>query len=139
MGKLKLNPIPQKDPISGGELYVSELQCDESGVSLRGKFEIPRFATLDAEQTHFLETFLRCRGMISSVEKELGISYPTVRGRLDSLLDALNLAPVKEKEDKDKKREKDRVLDKKRTILDQLERGEITAEEAKAQLKGGTA
>ena len=138
MGKLKLSPIPQKDPISGGELFVSELHCEESGATLRGRFEIPRFAALDAEQTHFLETFLRCRGMISSVEKELGISYPTVRGRLDSLLDALDLAPVKEKEDKDRKKD-NKVLDKKRSILDKLEKGEITAEEAKAQLKGGTA
>lgn len=141
MAKTKLHPIPTRDPISGGEFYVSELRCDESGVTLRGQFEVPRFATLDAEQMHFLETFLRCRGMISSVEKELGISYPTVRGRLDALLEALDLTPVKERESKDGKDEKkkDKGLDKKRAILDQLERGEITAEEAKTKLKGGIA
>lgn len=141
MAKTKLHPIPARDPISGGEFYVSELRCDESGVTLRGQFEVPRLATLDAEQAHFLETFLRCRGMISSVEKELGISYPTVRGRLDALLEALDLTPVKERESKDGKDEKkkDKGLDKKRAILDQLERGEITAEEAKTKLKGGIA
>lgn len=137
MSKTKAHAIPTKDPVSGGDFYVSELKCDDSGVTLRGRFEIPRFATLDAEQTHFLETFLRCRGMISSVEKELGMSYPTVRSRLDALLEALELAPVKEKEEK--KKDRDKVLDKKRAILDQLERGEITAEEAKAKLKGSNA
>lgn len=135
MGKTKLHPLPQRDPVSGGELYISEVRNDDSGVSIRGQFEIPRFGGLDAEQSHFLETFLRCRGMISTVEKELGISYPTVRSRLDALLEALDLAPVKEREEKDKKK----VTDKKRSILDQLERGEITAEEAKSRLKGGGA
>lgn len=137
MSKTKARTIPTKDPVSGGDFYVSELKCDDSGVTLRGRFDIPRFATLDAEQTLFLETFLRCRGMISSVEKELGISYPTVRSRLDALLEALDLAPVKEKEEK--KKDRDKALDKKRAILDQLERGEISAEEAKAKLKGSNA
>jgi hypothetical protein len=122
--------LPSQDPISGGELYVSELTCDESGVSIRGRFEIPRYARLDAEQSKFLETFLRCRGVINAMERELGISYPTVRARMDALLQALDLTPVKEDAPR-----KDKASDTKRTILDQLERGEITAEEAKTKLK----
>lgn len=133
MAPPKLHPIPSRDPVSGGELYISELANDESGVTLRGKFEIPRYARLDPEQAKFLETFLRCRGMLNSVERELGISYPTVRARLDSLLDALNLPAIKE--EPGAKREKS--SDRKKRILDELEKGEITAEEAKAQLRGG--
>ena len=127
----KLHKLPHQDPVTGGELYISELAGDESGVSIRGKFEIPRYARLDAEQSKFLETFLRCRGMLNSMERELGISYPTVRSRLDSLLEALDLKPIKE----DSKPSK--VTEKKRKILDMLEKGEITADEAKERLKNG--
>ena len=130
MGTRNLNMLPSHDPISGGELYVSELTCDESGVSIRGRFEIPRYARLDAEQSRFLETFLRCRGVITAMERELGISYPTVRARMDALLQALDLTPVKEDTPR-----KEKAVETKRAILDQLERGEITADEAKARLK----
>lgn len=133
MASPKLHPIPSRDPVSGGELYISELANDESGVTLRGKFEIPRYAKLDADQARFLETFLRCRGMLNSVERELGISYPTVRARLDALLDALGLPPIKEEPGA----KKEKASDRKKRILDELEKGEITAEEAKARLRGG--
>lgn len=125
----KLHPMPARDPVSGGELYVSELASDDSGVTIRGRFAISRFARLDAEQAHFLETFLRCRGTINAVEKELGISYPTVKARLDSLLQALGLTPVADDRPKVS-------ADAKRAIIEQLERGEITADEAKARMRG---
>ncbi len=131
MSKSKLHRIPSHEPITGGELYISELASDE-GITLRGRFEIPKYAKLTDDQLQFLEAFLRCRGMISSVEKELGISYPTVRARLDSLLEALELSAVKE--DKPKK---EKSLEKKRKILEQLEKGEITPEEAKEKIRGG--
>ncbi len=132
MGKSKLHEIPHRDPVSGEELYISELACDGSGIVIRGKFAIPRYSRLEAEQARFLETFLRCRGMITSMEKELGISYPTVRARLDALLDALDLAPVKDDTPK-----KDKLAEKRRKILDQLESGEISPAEAKVKIRGG--
>ncbi|MFY9233405.1 MAG: DUF2089 domain-containing protein [Fimbriimonadaceae bacterium] len=128
MAKSRLHQIPSRDPVTGGELHISELANDESGVTIRGKFEIPRYSKLDAEQQKFLETFLRCRGMLSGMEREMNMSYPTLRSRLDSLLAALELEPFK-----DEKREK--VAEKKTKILDELERGEITADEAKVKLR----
>lgn len=133
MGEKKLRKAIVVDPVSGGDLYISELAGDESGIAIRGRFEMPRYAKLTEEQEQFLETFLRCRGMINSVEKELGISYPTVKSRLESLLSALDLTPVKEETAK-----KDKSAEKKVKILEQLEKGEITAEQAKSKLKGGT-
>jgi hypothetical protein len=130
MGEKKQHRIPNQDPVSGGALYISELTGEDSGIQIRGRFEIPPYARLDKEQQDFLEAFLRCRGMISCVEKELGLSYPTVRARLDTLLEALGLTP---KEDGPKK---EKMREKRRKILDQLEKGEITAEEAKAKLRG---
>ncbi|MBI1756926.1 MAG: DUF2089 domain-containing protein [Fimbriimonas ginsengisoli] len=130
MEKQELHPILHKDPVSGGELYISELKNEDSGVTIRGRFAIPRYARLDPEQTRFLETFLRCRGMLSSMERELGISYPTVRSRLDSMLDALEIVPVRDEQRREK------LAEKKKKVLEQLEKGEISAAEAKARLKG---
>jgi hypothetical protein len=132
MGKEKLHQLPASDPITGGELYISELTGEESGVTIRGKFEISKYAKLDREQAKFLETFLRCRGMLNSVEKELNISYPTVRARLDSLLETLELNPKKDDFGKQLK-----SAERKRKVLDQLERGEITPDEAKEKMGVG--
>ncbi|MBS1716157.1 MAG: DUF2089 domain-containing protein [Armatimonadetes bacterium] len=129
MSQKELHPIPARDPVSGGPLFVSELRNDESGVSIRGRFALPAYCNLDTEQSRFLEVFLRCRGILSSVEKELGLSYPTVRSRLDQVLSALNLTPIREeaRPEKPDKAHKE--------ILDKLERGEITAQEAKTRIR----
>ena len=127
-----LHPIPTRDPVSGKGLIVSELSCPESGVTIRGKFAIPRYATLEPDQANFLETFLRCRGILSSVERELGISYPTVRARLDALLVVLDLAPVKEQGGRPPER---KLNPRRQAVLDQLDRGEISAAEAKERIR----
>ncbi|MBN9501122.1 MAG: hypothetical protein BGO01_14090 [Armatimonadetes bacterium 55-13] len=132
MGERKIKRLLVDDPITGEELVITELAGEASGITIRGRFEIPRYAKLSEENEHFLETFLRCRGMINSVERELGISYPTVKSRLDALLQALDLTPIKEETAK-----KEKSAEKKAKILEQLEKGEITAEQAKAKLKGG--
>jgi hypothetical protein len=133
MAEEKLHPIPPRDPVTGGELVITELSNPESGVTIRGRFAVPRYSRLDAEQAKFLETFLRCRGMLNSVERELGMSYPTVRARLDALLEALEFAPIREENGA----RKEKASDRRQKILDQLERGEITPAEAKARLRGG--
>jgi hypothetical protein len=129
MSSEKYHKVPPADPVTGGPLFISELTGLESGITIRGRFEIPMYSRLDEEQQRFLETFLRCRGMLNSVERELGISYPTVRARLDSLLVSLGFSAEREEPTA-----KEKGADQKQRILDQLERGEISAEEAKTQL-----
>ncbi len=131
MAKEELHDIPSRCPITGENLYVSEITSAESGVTIRGKFKIPAVSKLDDEQQVFLETFLRSRGVILTMEKELGISYPTVRARLDNLLEAMGLTPFKEREGK-----AENNGEGKRKILKQLEDGKITAAEAKEKLRG---
>lgn len=128
MDRRQLYRIPHKDPVSGGELFISELTSEETGITIRGTFEIPKYARLDAEQLEFLEIFLRSRGMLNGVERELGISYPTAKARLDNLLNLLGLIPYETKEKTDKH------STKRKHILEQLENGEITADEAKRKL-----
>jgi hypothetical protein len=135
MAKDKLHKLPARDPVTGGELYISEVANDETGITIRGKFEVPVYARLDHDQQKFLETFLRCRGMLNSVERELGISYPTARARLDSLLESLGMKSPELREDvQNGTQRKEKATEKKRKILEMLERGEITAEEAKEKL-----
>ena len=85
-------PLPNKCPLCNGSLEITEAACLDCGVQMRGHFDVAPYRNLDAEQIRFLETFLRCRGIIRDVEASLGISYPTVRARLDALLNALGFA-----------------------------------------------
>ena len=81
--------MPSKCPLCSGALEVTETRCLDCQVQMRGHFALTPYRNLDAEQIRFLETFLRCRGVIRDMEAALGISYPTVRARLDALLSAL--------------------------------------------------
>lgn len=81
-------------PACGTKLSISSLHCVGCGMELRNDFELSAFDLLNQEQMDFLSTFLRQRGNMSSVQSELGISYPTARKRLDDLLVALNLAEI---------------------------------------------
>ena len=82
-------PMPNKCPLCSGELEVTEIHCVQCDVQMHGQFTIAPYRNLDTEQIRFLETFLRCRGVIRDMEAALGISYPTVRARLDALLVSL--------------------------------------------------
>ncbi|MFZ4508287.1 MAG: DUF2089 domain-containing protein [Fimbriimonas sp.] len=128
-----LHKVPTTDPVSGSEFYIAELRNDESGVSLRGRFHIPRYARLDEEQLKFLETFLRCRGMLNGVERELGISYPTVKNRLDQLLTALELQSARETAEAAEAAPKT-PAETRADILKQLEDGVIDAKQAREML-----
>lgn len=79
-------------PICSGELAVTRLHCGSCGTTLEGEFTVGRFARLPREQFGLLESFLRSRGNLKDLERELGVSYPTVRARIDQLLRVLGLA-----------------------------------------------
>jgi len=113
---------PGKCPVCGHDLEVVRLQCTSCGTSVEGHFELSRFSRLDPEQLAFLEMFLKARGNLKDVERELGLSYPTVRNRLEMVLAALGFAA-----DPDRKSEAGRS---RREILDSLDAGKINAEEA---------
>lgn len=115
--------VPGQCPVCGETMEVTRLHCPSCHTTIEGKFAPSRFARLGREQLQFLEAFLRSRGVIKDVEEELGISYPTVRGRLDELLRTLGLTDDKER---------------RRTVLADLSAGRITSEQAMAMLKGGS-
>lgn len=116
--------IPNKCPSCNGKVVVTELCCTDCKTTINGSFELPQFAALAQDEENFLRVFLAARGSIKEVERQLGISYPTVKGKLESLLNKLGLGSLQEEA-------KRRRLE----IVEKLERGEITAQEAIGQLK----
>ena len=76
-------------PLCDAPLETSELSCTGCAATVRGTFATAPLARLTADQQRFAETFLLCRGVIRDVERELGVSYPTVRARLDAVVSAL--------------------------------------------------
>lgn len=121
-----VNRVPQACSVCGGGLEAVRLQCQTCGTALEGHFELSPFARLTPEQHHFLLLFLRSRGNIKEVERALGLSYPTVRSRLDAVLQALGLAGGTEAPVQTRRR-----ID----VLDDLENGRITVADALEQLK----
>jgi hypothetical protein len=76
-------------PVCGGKLEATRLECADCEIAIEGRFSTGRLGSLPAETQDFIETFIKCRGNIKEVERELGISYPTVRARLDAAIRAL--------------------------------------------------
>lgn len=122
-------PQPTRCPICSGKLIITQVACEECGSTITGQFLLHRISQLDEEQLQFLEVFLRNRGMLAGVERELGISYPTARNKLDALLLALGLTPATAQD------LNGHLADQRREILDLLEQGNITAEEAARKLR----
>src|SRR4051794_20475731 len=71
-------------PVCSHELSVTRLNCGECGTTLEGSFSVGRFGRLNRDQLSLLESFLRSRGNLREMERELGLSYPTIRGRVDA-------------------------------------------------------
>jgi len=94
----------------------------DSGISIEGEFELPPLARLRYEDQVFVCEFVRSHGSIKDMEKSFGISYPTVKNRLNRIVEQLPLVEVAAAPAGD-------------DALDLLERGEITAEEAAARLR----
>lgn len=142
--------VTDECPVCGGAMTVTRLSCERCGSALEGSFrlvDVPmavasgrsgpltgatrgdetrfgRLARLDATQLEFVETFLRCRGIIKNVEDMLGISYPTVKARLAGVLETMGFAA-----------EEDiptaaRARAQRRKILADLADGRITTEDA---------
>ena len=84
-----MRPIILKCPSCDGDLTVTRLRCPDCEISIDGEFALPTLLKLTGAQIDFVEVFIKNRGVIRDVERELGVSYPTVRARLDEVIAAL--------------------------------------------------
>jgi len=121
-------PVIGKCPVCGNTLNVTRLHCRTCDSALEGQFSLGRFYQLSPQQLAFVETFIRCEGKLTRVQDELGMSYPTARGRLTDVIRALG---YKVREEPDLVSSKER-----KTILQRLAAGDVSSEEAVELLKG---
>lgn len=121
---------PSQCPICGDELTITRMSCSKCKTNIEGKFTTCKFCKLPQEQLEFIGIFIKCRGSIKDVERELRISYPTVRNRLDGVIEALGY-----KIDKAEENAENDLSEKKKRILSALENGEINSIEASQQLR----
>jgi hypothetical protein len=123
-----MNTLPSKCPICGGEIAVTRIYCRDCDTTIEGRFVTGPFSQLSQEQLNFVETFVRCEGKITRMEDELDLSYPTIRNRLHEIIRTLGYEPGADEPAGLSEEERQR-------ILEDLDKGEITAEEAMRMLK----
>ncbi|HNZ82747.1 MAG TPA: DUF2089 domain-containing protein [Sedimentibacter sp.] len=120
---------PSRCPVCGNKLSVTKLSCNKCSTTIEGDFHPCEFCSLPEEDLDFVKVFIKCRGSIKDVEKELGISYPTVRSKLDAVIKSLGL------EAKEPYIENEKIKAEKSEILNQLSRGELSPKEATERIK----
>jgi|AntRauTorcE11898_2_1112593.scaffolds.fasta_scaffold00058_47 hypothetical protein len=114
-------------PICGQDLYVTKLQCSHCHTEISGEFQLSKFNYLSKENLYFIELFIKNKGSIKKLEKELNISYPTVKKQLSEVITALGYKDDDVEEPMDYEKEQ---------VLQKLSKGEISSEEA-LKLLGG--
>ena len=120
-------------PVCTKELTITRLHCGSCGTTLEGEFSVGRFGRLNRDQLTLLESFLRSRGNLREMERELAISYPTVRGRVEALIRALGFGARADAEagpEPDDETAVTPIPVTRDSILERLARHDITAEEA---------
>lgn len=114
--------IPVNCPACNAGMSITELRCNKCHTVVQGNFPVNKLISLSEEDREFLMTFLRSRGNIKEVQERMGISYPTVKNRLDRLLSALDLD--------------DEVVSlSQNDVINALKNGEISVDEAISLLK----
>jgi hypothetical protein len=110
-------------PVCGGKMTITEYKCDSCATTIKGRFELDDIMKLSPEQLEYLKVFIKNRGNLSEVQKELDISYPTARNRLEDIVRGMGYQVV----------DKDREEASK--ILEKLESGELQPDEALEMLR----
>lgn len=126
-----MNPSLNKCPVCGEELAVARYHCESCDTTIEGRFENGAFPGLTGEQIEFIKTFVRCEGRINRIELEQKWgSYPTIRNKLREVIRAMGYEPGKEEP-----AEVNEV--QRRMVLDELDSGRISPEDAMRRLRGG--
>ena len=113
-----MHPLITKDPVTGGELIVTRLECPESGILIEGKFSMGWIARLTPDQLAFVGLLVKHRGNLQKVAVDMEVSYNTARNRMDEIVAALEDLPVR------------KVAVNRMAVLERLSAGELSFEEA---------
>ncbi|MFI6503950.1 DUF2089 domain-containing protein [Nonomuraea typhae] len=107
----------------GRPFHVERVRLAGNGVAIEGEFELPQLAQLSVEDQVFVTAFVRCHGSIKQMERIFGVSYPTIKSRLNRIAQMLDFVEVDPAPPPGE-------------VIDRLRRGEITTEQAVAELEG---
>lgn len=125
-----MKPSLNKCPACGDELIVTRYHCENCDTSIEGRFENSAFPGLTAEQIEFVRSFVRCEGKINRMEQEeTWGSYPTIRNRLHEVIRAMGYEPGKDESP-------EVAEEKRRTVLEELDAGKISPDDAMRMLRG---
>ncbi len=125
-------------PACGSSLTITECKCPRCQLQMRGEFSPGGFATLSADQLTFIKEFLRVRGNLSEIERVLGVSYPTIRNKLDEINAALGNAsqdPAGPSLEKSTTKVPDSAQEARKSILQKVASGELSSAEAMVKLQ----
>ena len=117
-----MRKILEKCPTCGGKLTITRLHCHACDTKIESQYETCRFCRLSKESLEFLENFVRNRGNVKEMERELGAAYPTVRSPLNAVITELGFEVSTQQADD--------IPEQRREILARLDAGEISAAEA---------
>lgn len=126
-------PVISECPVCHHDLVVEKLACEHCGSAVEGKFVLSKFNYLDTDKLYFIEVFVKNRGNIKAIEKEMDLSYPTIKKMLDDVIVELGYSLESEPEDT-----KETVSEPKMSrvdILGKIASGELTALQAAELLK----
>ena len=130
-----MNRFISKCPVCDGDLIVTRLHCPQCDTTIEGSFypQNNPLESLNSDQVQFLLNFVRCEGRFTRLEEELKLSYPTLRNRLNEIIRALGYEPGREEPPPSPAKP---TFDERRRILEELEAGQITFDEAQRRLQG---
>ncbi len=123
-----MNKMPSICPVCEERLYVTRLHCRNCDTAIEGYFETGRMGRLTPEQLAFVETFVGCEGKLVRMERELGLSYPTLRSRLNEVIQQMGLEVGSPEPGIDE--------EQRHRILDELATGAISSDQAMGLLEG---
>ena len=118
--------------IGEARIEIDRVRVVETGIAIEGPFALPPLAQLPAEDQVFVAAFVRCHGSIKQMERYFGVSYPTIKNRLNRIGGLLSFVEVEQEPDSEAA-----PADARRDVLDRLSRGEVTVAQALEQLKQG--
>ena len=133
-----MNRFISKCPVCDGDIVVTRLHCPQCDTTIEGSFypQNNPLAQLTPDQVQFLLNFVRCEGRFTRLEEDLKLSYPTLRNRLNEIIRALGFEPGREEVPPSPAAPAKPTFDERRRILEELEAGQITFDEAQRRLQG---
>ncbi len=113
----------------GDAVEIERVRLVKADIAIEGRFALPPLAQLSGDDQIFVSAFVRCHGSIKQMEKYFGVSYPTIKNRLNKIGGQLSFVEIEQAPDADQ------PAQDASTVLDRLSRGELTVAQALERLK----